>query len=745
MPTPKEAFVNTVERQAFGGERLRPANFSEGAETLGRAVQGFGDDLKTVAKNIDEIHKKDAEVAAQQRDTDRVKARINALYGPEGFYSKKGVHAMEARKTLEEKLKKIDDEYGKDLNPRARTMYNTVGAQRNADELPKAWEYANKEAVKHENVVAESAIEAATQLGAASLDPVLIDKSLADVARLSREKAIRDGYGDATTQDLLVKTAVGKAVQSVANAMELKSPGAAQQFVATKAHLMDPDDVSALLDKLAKPAAQEAAGSDISNFLVVLGQASEAPAAPNGVSPPSGGGGAGPTPIPPPAALEAAQFTGPNAQEGAPTHTDSRGRLIESPRGALGITQVMRATGYSPGYGVKPLQNQSREEYLRFGRDYMAAMMKEYDNNIVLALTAYNWGPGNVDAHLKKVGDPRKGGISDAAFLASIPGKEAREYAAKVLHKAGSYVSGAPGPSNGQPVPVGQEIDLDATINNIRNSDRTFAQKEALIAEATRLHGYGRQVKAEREEQQEDAVWAHINTLPPNSFTNFDSLPLNLRRGMDPQFERRIRDHAEANKKALAGEREDQTELELHTLYLDKPQEFNGLDIRKRFPGLSTSKIMEWRERQHKSRESAANPADIRTVDHDRVRSLVKTYTGRFANIKDLSPAFDTSLRKAEAWLEANPGKTIPDTVLDGIVRDAMQPVTVVREGGSSRVVPKALVPRERERSNKPVSHYRIESRAAVRAELQQLLGRTPSEEEITRVVNERKGAGVYR
>lgn len=68
-----------------------------------------------------------------------------------------------------------------------------------------------------------------------------------------------------------------------------------------------------------------------------------------------------------------------------------------SPKGARGLTQVMPATGTDPGYGVKPLQNQSPEEFKRFGNDYLKAMLDKYDGDVPKALAAYNAGPGTVD------------------------------------------------------------------------------------------------------------------------------------------------------------------------------------------------------------------------------------------------------------------------------------------------------------------------------------------------------------
>jgi hypothetical protein len=68
-----------------------------------------------------------------------------------------------------------------------------------------------------------------------------------------------------------------------------------------------------------------------------------------------------------------------------------------SPKGALGIAQIMPATARNPGYGVRPIKDPTDpEEGLRFGAEYMRAMLDEFGGDYKLALAAYNAGAGAV-------------------------------------------------------------------------------------------------------------------------------------------------------------------------------------------------------------------------------------------------------------------------------------------------------------------------------------------------------------
>ena len=77
-----------------------------------------------------------------------------------------------------------------------------------------------------------------------------------------------------------------------------------------------------------------------------------------------------------------------------------------SPAGAKGVMQLMPETAKNPGFGIKPVKDDSEEENRRVGREYIDALLKKYDGNLDNALYAYNYGPGNIDKWITNGADP---------------------------------------------------------------------------------------------------------------------------------------------------------------------------------------------------------------------------------------------------------------------------------------------------------------------------------------------------
>ncbi|HFD2797861.1 transglycosylase SLT domain-containing protein [Klebsiella quasipneumoniae] len=102
-------------------------------------------------------------------------------------------------------------------------------------------------------------------------------------------------------------------------------------------------------------------------------------------------------------------------------HRNADGSLVTSPAGAQGEFQLMPDTG-------KELASKRGVEYnpddpvqhAQLARDYAGQLSKKYQSE-TLAGAAYNWGMGNVDKLIAKVGDPRKGEISMADFVKQLP------------------------------------------------------------------------------------------------------------------------------------------------------------------------------------------------------------------------------------------------------------------------------------------------------------------------------------
>ncbi len=131
-------------------------------------------------------------------------------------------------------------------------------------------------------------------------------------------------------------------------------------------------------------------------------------------------------------------------QESGGRHTDANGRLITSSAGARGITQLMPGTAANPGYGIKPVKDDSEGEYRRVGKEYLDALLKKYGGDKRKALAAYNAGPGSVDAAIAKNG---------ANWLSGLP-KETRDYVPNILERAGNT------PMPGGAVAAGRQAEI---------------------------------------------------------------------------------------------------------------------------------------------------------------------------------------------------------------------------------------------------------------------------------------------
>ena len=125
--------------------------------------------------------------------------------------------------------------------------------------------------------------------------------------------------------------------------------------------------------------------------------------------------------------------------------------------GEIGYTQIMATTGMNPGFGVTPIKDRNDPiDNLRFGAEYLGALIEYYDGDYTKALMAYNGGAGNVD----------KGKVSNAA----------QKYAAEVI-------SGKEVPTKPKPRPTG----LVPQAEDKKGMDAISKGIEALFAPKKKL------------------------------------------------------------------------------------------------------------------------------------------------------------------------------------------------------------------------------------------------------------------
>ena len=110
-----------------------------------------------------------------------------------------------------------------------------------------------------------------------------------------------------------------------------------------------------------------------------------------------------------------------------------------SPSGALGLMQVMPATGHETARNIgwrnlRTTDLLKADANIPIGTAYLKQMVDRFNGNITLATAAYNAGPGSVSSWL-----PRTGCMEPDVWLETIPFDETRGYVRRILYYASIY------------------------------------------------------------------------------------------------------------------------------------------------------------------------------------------------------------------------------------------------------------------------------------------------------------------
>ncbi|WJN64315.1 tail fiber [Erwinia phage Orgeat] len=132
---------------------------------------------------------------------------------------------------------------------------------------------------------------------------------------------------------------------------------------------------------------------------------------------------------------------------------DDKGNPLTSSTGAKYSMQVLPSTARDPGYGVKPAQSDTPEEYNRVGRELLDKMVGKYAGDYDKAAAAYTDGAGTVDRAVKQWGND---------WLKHMPAQAQKRVAD--LHKLATGANGFAGGSTGPSVGTIQ-VNVTATVN----------------------------------------------------------------------------------------------------------------------------------------------------------------------------------------------------------------------------------------------------------------------------------------
>ncbi len=116
---------------------------------------------------------------------------------------------------------------------------------------------------------------------------------------------------------------------------------------------------------------------------------------------------------------------------------------IVSSAGARGLMQLMPATARQVArdtkmkYDVKKIAEP--EVNMTLGAAFLRKLVADYDGSYIMALAAYNAGPGRVREWTGKIGDPRTAAMDPIDWIERIPFVETHDYVHKIMESLQLY------------------------------------------------------------------------------------------------------------------------------------------------------------------------------------------------------------------------------------------------------------------------------------------------------------------
>ena len=115
-----------------------------------------------------------------------------------------------------------------------------------------------------------------------------------------------------------------------------------------------------------------------------------------------------------------------------------------SPAGARGLMQLLPRTARTVAAGINIDYKHDRlttdpDLNVVLGQAYLESLIADFDGSYLLALAAYNAGPGRVRAWMRAYGDPREASVDPTDWIEMIPFSETRNYLQRVMENLQVY------------------------------------------------------------------------------------------------------------------------------------------------------------------------------------------------------------------------------------------------------------------------------------------------------------------
>ena len=388
----------SVRSRALGAPQVRAQPVDTSLTSLGQ--QALGAAGKIYQKSVE-----DADNAALiEAESKLSNWKLQTMFAPEsGVYSRKGQNALDITNQTLPQFDQQAEQIGSGLtNERQKARWQQVVASQRNGLNAELNRYEFGERQRYYDEADEASLNSATAGATAYYqDPGQIAYYQNKGARVVVANGQRKGLPQETIAQN-VQAYNSRIATSVIERMMVDDPLKAQQYYATAADVMTPDD-QLKVNKLLGTSVRKQLGSQIGTSLYTTGS------------------------------------LGDDALPALVIQAESGGDpLAVSPKGARGLMQLMPDTAKEMADELGITYDEDRlttdpQYNMALGTAYLNKMLGRYNGNKALALAAYNAGPGSVDKWIKENGDPRTGEITEAEFIEKIPFEETRNYTSKIV------------------------------------------------------------------------------------------------------------------------------------------------------------------------------------------------------------------------------------------------------------------------------------------------------------------------